>query len=79
MLIMTKVEKAERIINTLTGPWEKRNLPKMAAALPKWVTPDHLTVLGLIAGFVIAAGYILCIYSKLWLILSSLVFFPHHL
>ena len=63
--------KAKRIIDTLTGPWEKRNLPKMAEALPGWVTSDHLTFLGIIAAFVIAAGYILSRFSTWWLWLSN--------
>lgn len=68
---MENSKKAKRIIDTWTGKWEKKNLPKMARALPKWVTPDHLTVLGLIAGLIIAAGYILSWLSPLWLLLSN--------
>ncbi len=65
-------EKAKRVIDTFTGPWERRNLPKLAAALPAWVNPDHLTLLGIVAAFVIAAGYILVRFSRAWLILSNL-------
>jgi len=68
---MENQRKAERIVNTLTGSWEKRNLPKMAKALPQWVSPDHLTILGIIAGFIIAIGYILTWYSNWWLLLSN--------
>ena len=63
--------KAQRIIDTLTGPWEKRNLPRMAVALPGWVTSDHLTVLGIVAAFIIAAGYVLTRISPWWLWLSN--------
>lgn len=64
-------KKAKRIIDTFTGPWEKRNLPKMAAALPEWVTSDHLTVLGIVAALVIAAGYVMTWCSPWWLWLSN--------
>ena len=56
---MENQKKAKRIINTWTGPWEKRNLPKMAAALPNWVSSDHLTILGIVAALVISLGYVL--------------------
>ena len=68
---MKNQRKAERIINTWTDSWEKRNLPKMAKALPNWVLPDHLTILGIIAGFVIAIGYILTWYSNWWLLFCN--------
>lgn len=68
---MTEDDKAKRIINTLTGPWEKRNLPRMARALPEWINSDHLTVLGIIAGFIIGAGYLLSDSSRWWLLLSN--------
>ena len=53
---MENEEKAKRVLQTLTGPWEKRALVKMAQALPLWITSDHLTVLGIIASFIIFAG-----------------------
>jgi archaetidylinositol phosphate synthase len=68
---MESEKKARRVIDTFTGPWEKRNLPRMAAALPGWVTSDHLTVLGILSSFVIAAGYVLTRHSSWWLWLSN--------
>lgn len=69
--------KYTRIIDTITGPWEKRNLPKMAAALPQWVTPDLLTLLGLIAAVLIFTGYILTWYSKWWILLTNFALVLH--
>jgi phosphatidylglycerophosphate synthase len=63
-------EKAQRVTQSLTSSWEKRNLPRLAATLPKWVTPDHLTGLGIAAAFIIGLGYILAHRSPMWLILS---------
>jgi len=68
---MENQEKASRVIDTLTGPFEKKYLPKMAAALPAWVNPDHLTVLGIFAAIVIGAGYLLTWQSIHWLWLSN--------
>jgi archaetidylinositol phosphate synthase len=67
-------KQAQRVIDTFTGPWEKKVLRKMALALPAWVTPDHLTILGLIATFIIAAGYLLTWFSNWWLFLASFGF-----
>jgi len=74
---MENQKKAKRIINTWTGPWEKRTLPKMAAALPSWISSDHLTVLGIIAALVISLGYVLTNYSPWWLMLANFGFFLH--
>jgi archaetidylinositol phosphate synthase len=74
---METEKKAQRVIDTLTGPWEKRVLPKMARALPAWVNPDHLTVLGVLAGFVIFAGLVLVRHSRWWIMLSNAGFVVH--
>lgn len=74
---METEKKAKRVIQTLTGPWEKRVLPKMAQALPRWVTSDHLTVLGILAGFMIFAGFLLLRSSRWWIMLSNAGFAVH--
>jgi len=62
-------DKAQRTTQSFTAAWEKRNLPKMARALPSWVTPDHLTGLGVFAAALIGAGYVLAHLSPWWLML----------
>lgn len=74
---METEKKAERVIQTLTGPWETRVLPKMARALPAWVNSDHLTVLGIAAGFIIFAGFVLIPHSRWWIMLSNAGFVLH--
>jgi phosphatidylglycerophosphate synthase len=74
---MDTEKKADRVIQTLTGPWEKRVLPRMARALPAWVTSDHLTVLGIFAGFLIFAGFVLLRSSRWWIMLSNAGFVIH--
>lgn len=65
-------QNARRTTESLTAAWEKRNLPRMAAALPRWVTPDLLTGLGIVAAFVVGAGYLLAHLSSAWLVLCLL-------
>jgi len=74
---MEEQKNAERIINTLTGNWEKKHLPLWAQALPPWINSDHLTILGIIAGFIIGGGYLLCHFSTWWLLLSNFGLFVH--
>jgi archaetidylinositol phosphate synthase len=74
---MAEKQKAKRIIDTYTGAWEKRHLPEFARALPQWITPDHLTVGGLLSAFIIGIGYILYTYSPWWLLLSNVGLFLH--
>lgn len=54
---------------------EARILPRLAARLPDWVMPDHLTVLGLVASTAIGAGYALSNRNEawLWLVNAALV------
>jgi len=46
-----------RVIAGLTAEVEKRALAWMAVRMPEWVTPDHLTVLGLLAMLLGGAAY----------------------
>jgi len=52
--------------------WERRVLPRLAASLPDWVVPDHLTMLGLLASTAIAASYLLSNRNPLWLWAANL-------
>ncbi|MGH7460463.1 MAG: CDP-alcohol phosphatidyltransferase family protein [Longimicrobiales bacterium] len=61
----------KRTSEFLLAPFERRVLPKLAAALPAWVVPDHLTVLGLLASTAIAAAYLLSNHNPLWLWAAS--------
>lgn len=70
---MTK-KKAERVIDTFTGPWEKKVLRGLALALPGKIVPDHLTVLALIGTLLSGIAYILSWRTHWWLFVSSLGF-----
>jgi len=73
----TNESAAERVNESLTSGWEERNLPRMANALPRWVHPDHMTLLGLIAAVMIAVGYFLTRVSPVWLLFVNLGLFLH--
>jgi len=61
----------QRTSEFLLSGFEKAVLPRMAAALPVWVKPDHLTILGLLASTGIAAAYMLTNRSPHWLWAAS--------
>jgi phosphatidylglycerophosphate synthase len=66
-----ETRKHERTSRFLLGGFERRVLPRLAAALPSWVMPDHLTLLGLAASTGIAAAYLLTNRSEAWLWAAS--------
>jgi archaetidylinositol phosphate synthase len=68
---MNKNRQAERINESFTRNLEKKWLPRMAKATPDWITPDHMTLIGIVAAFVVAAGFLLTYYSPWWLLLSN--------
>jgi phosphatidylglycerophosphate synthase len=61
----------QRTSEFLLSRFEKRVLPWLAARLPAWVLPDHLTLLGLLASTFIAVAYMLSNQDALWLWAAS--------
>jgi phosphatidylglycerophosphate synthase len=61
-------QEAKRELNGLTAAGEKRVLLWLAARLPAWVQPDHLTVLGLLAMAGCGLAYALGAWSPGWLL-----------
>ena len=57
----------QRTSQFLLSKFEKAVLPPMAAGLPRWIKPDHMTILGLIAATGIAITYFLSKYDDRWL------------
>src|SRR5688572_10558259 len=51
--------------------FERAVLPRLAKALPRWVVPDHLTGLGLLASTGIAVAYMLSNRNAAWLWVAS--------
>jgi len=61
----------QRTSQFLLSGFEKAVFPRLAAALPAWVKPDHLTILGLLASTGIAVAYLLTNRSPHWLWVAS--------
>lgn len=61
----------QRTSDFLLSSFERAVLPRLAAALPSWVKPDHLTVLGLLASTGIALAYMLSNRNPGWLWAAS--------
>lgn len=72
---MDNIKSHKRVNDILLGPLERPALAWLAARLPKWVTPDILTGLGLLAGILIALSYWLTNYNNIFLWLASFGFF----
>jgi archaetidylinositol phosphate synthase len=71
---MTDISKHKRVNDILLGPLERPALKWLAAHLPKWVTPDICTLIGVIGAFLIAASYGLSRLNHNYLWLASLGF-----
>lgn len=67
----------ERTSRFLLSPFEQVVLPRMASALPQWVKPDHLTLLGLAAATGIGVTYILSKQNAAWLWLANILLIVH--
>jgi len=59
-----------RVNDSFLAPLERPALQWLCKHMPAWMTPDILTVIGVIGGVVMAAGYWLCNVNKnfLWIV-----------
>jgi len=71
---MKDIKSHTRIIDSLTGKYEKPLLIWLAARQPVWVTPDTMTGLGVIGAIIIFLGYVLTNYHPAFLWLASFGF-----
>jgi archaetidylinositol phosphate synthase len=63
--------EAEREPNFLLAPLERRFLPWAARRLPRWVLPDDMTAIGVLAAFGVCAAYQLSNEGNGWLWAAS--------
>ena len=70
-----KLRPHTRVQGSMLSSLERPVLLWLAARLPKWVSPDILTGLGVLGGLIIFTGYTLSNINKYYLILASFGFF----
>jgi phosphatidylglycerophosphate synthase len=68
-----KFRAAERVQTSFVSRTEKRALVWLAERTPRWINPDHLTVLGFAAQIMAGASYALAKNNRAWL-LAGIVF-----
>jgi archaetidylinositol phosphate synthase len=71
---MTDKTKHKRVNDILFGPLERPALQWLAAHMPGWMSPDILTLIGIIGAFIIFIGYVLSGTNPAFLWLASLGF-----
>jgi archaetidylinositol phosphate synthase len=71
---MTDIEKHERVHEMLLGPLERPALQWLSARLPLWMTPDVLTLIGIVGSIATFAGYWAATVDKNFLWLACLGF-----
>jgi len=71
---MPEIKKHVRINDILLGPLERPALQWLAARMPDWMLPDHLTIIGTFGAALIFVSYWLTNYDKNFLWLASLGF-----
>ncbi len=69
--------EAQRQARSPLARFERWALPRLAAGLPAWVMPDHLTALGMLAATGIALSYVLSNRHPAWLWLASTLLVVH--
>src|SRR5689334_14146404 len=63
-------QNATRLQQSILTSLEKRTLLWLAARLPKWVTPDHLTILGFAGMILTGLSYYLAQWDRRMLLLG---------
>ncbi len=71
---MGDIKDHTRVNDIFLGSLERPALQWLAAHMPKWVTPDIMTVIGIIGALIITLGYALSLYHPAFLWLSTLGF-----
>lgn len=71
---MPEVEPHERINDILLGPLERPALHWLARNMPPWMSPDLLTLIGILGAVIILAGYALTNVNSAFVWLASFGF-----
>lgn len=68
---MERAQAKKRINDIFFGRFERWALPRIAKRLPRWMTPDKLTLIGIFAALGVGVGYWLTRFDLNWIWLSS--------
>src|ERR1700731_3545478 len=60
-----------RVNNSVLGGLERPALSWVVNRLPKWVLPNHLTIIGVSGALLAGAGFVLSRWSMAWLWLAT--------
>ena len=71
--------EAERQSTFITTRFERWALPRIAASLPRWIVPDHLTAIGVLGATIVAAAYGASNHDPTWLWLANVGLIIHWL
>lgn len=72
-----KANHINRYSGAMSYRLEKRLLIEIASRLPEWITPGHLTLVGIIAAATVCVAYLLTNYNYDWLWVANLGIFLH--
>ena len=68
---MKEIKQAERIQTSIVNGVEHKALEWFSARMPRWVTSDMLTIVGVIGAAFIGVGFVLSDFNIQWLWLSN--------
>ena len=68
---MNEIKQAERIQTSIVNGVEHKALEWFSARMPRWVTSDMLTIVGVIGAAFIGVGFVLSDFNIQWLWLSN--------
>lgn len=71
---MTDKQSHQRVNDILLGPLERPALQWLAAHMPPWMTPDLLTLIGILGAVIILTGYVLSNMNAAFLWLATFGF-----
>ena len=77
MAPLPEIAPIDRIQENLLARAERRVLNRLCAAMPGWVTPDKLTLIGMVGAVMIFTGYLASNWNAGWLLLSIAGFVLH--
>ena len=63
-----KRDQQDAINTAITANVEEKSKEFICPRIPKWIGPDHLTVLGVIGALIVAIGFILGFVNRFWII-----------